>query len=307
MQSILNAAGADAARIAWLWWVLLGISTVVFVAVMAFLLVGVFSRRDYTPESDARKAKVIAGAVALTVVTLFVILVASISVGRATAVGPDDAFTIDVVGHQWWWEVTYMDPVASNIVVSANEVHVPVGERIRFRVRSQDVIHSFWIPNLGGKIDMLPDRVNTLWIEATEPGVFRGQCAEFCGMQHGKMAFMVVAHEPADFAEWLARERQNAAEPPDEMARRGAEIFANGTCATCHRIRGTPARAALGPDLTHIASRRTLGAGAVPNTRGRMAAWILDPQQIKPGSLMPATNLAPEDLHALVHYLEQLR
>jgi cytochrome c oxidase subunit II len=307
MQSILAPAGTDAARIEWLWWLLFGISVVVFVAVMGFLLFGIFARRDWTPASDVLKAKVVAGAALLTVVTLVVILVASIAVGRRTASGPDDAFTIEVVGHQWWWEVIYHDPRTDRTVVSANEIHVPVGERIRFVVRSRDVIHSFWIPNLAGKIDMFPDRENTLWVEATQAGVYRGQCAEFCGMQHGKMAFAVVAHEPPEFAAWLERERQNGVPPADDVARRGQQAFVHGTCATCHRIRGTPAMAAFGPDLTHIGSRRTLAAGAVPNTRARLAAWIIDPQQMKPGAHMPATNLDPETLHALVYYLEQLK
>jgi cytochrome c oxidase subunit II len=307
MQSLLTPAGVDAAQIVWLWWLLFGISVVVFIAVMGFLAAALLTRRDYSPEADATKTKVIAGAAVLTVITLFVILIASVSVGRATAEGPADAFTIEVTGHQWWWEVRYMDPRANMIVTSANEVHLPVGERVRFVLRSQDVIHSFWIPNLAGKIDMFPDRLNTLWVEATEPGVYRGQCAEFCGMQHGKMAFVAVAHEPEEFRAWLERERQNGATPQDDMARRGQEVFVHGTCGTCHRIRGTPALATFGPDLTHIGSRRTLGAGAVPNTRARLAAWILDPQQIKPGSHMPPTNLDPESLHALVYYLERLR
>jgi cytochrome c oxidase subunit II len=154
---------------------------------------------------------------------------------------------------------------------------------------------------------MFPDRQNTLWLEPTEPGAYRGQCAEFCGMQHGLMAFMVVVHEPAAFAQWLERERAPAAEPADELAERGRAAFENGTCATCHRVRGTRALATLGPDLTHLASRRTLAAGTMPNTRARLMAWIVDPQQVKPGSYMPPTNLDAETLHAITHYLESLR
>lgn len=308
MQSILTPAGADAAAIERLWWLLLSISMVVFVLVMAFLLFGIFARGEQTEESDRTKSRVVAGAAVLTALTLIGILVATVSVSRSTtAPGADDALTIDVIGHQWWWEVRYRGDRPDQLVVSANEVHLPVGERVRFVVRSSDVIHSLWLPNLGGKIDLMPDRENTLWLEATEPGVFRGQCAEFCGMQHGKMAFMVVVHERAEFEAWLDRERMSAEPPADALARAGHDAFVAGTCATCHRIRGTAARGGFGPDLTHVGSRRTIAAGAAPNTRARLTAWLIDPQQLKPGALMPATHMAPETLHAIVHYLEQLQ
>src|SRR5690606_36504523 len=218
--------------------------------------------------------------------------------------GADDALTIDVIGHQWWWEVRYRGERADQLVITANEVHVPVGERVRFVVRSSDVIHSLWMPNFGGKIDLMPDRENTLWIEATEPGVFRGRCAEFCGMRHGKMAFMMIAHGPEEFAAWLERGRTAAPPPADELARRGHDAFMTGTCATCHRIRGTSAFGGFGPNLTHIGSRRTIAAGSAPNTRATLTAWLVDPQQLKPGAHMPATDLQAETLHALVHYLE---
>ena len=308
MQSILTPAGADAAAIEGLWWLLLAISAVVFVLVMAFLLFGIFARGEQTEESDRAKVRVVAGAAVLTAVTLIGILVATVSVSRSTtAPGADDALTIDVIGHQWWWEVRYRGDRADQLVVSANEVHLPVGERVRFVVRSSDVIHSLWLPNLGGKIDLMPDRENTLWLEATETGVFRGQCAEFCGMQHGKMAFMVVVHERDEFDAWLDRERMSAAPPADALARVGHDAFVGGTCASCHRIRGTAAMGGFGPDLTHVGSRRTIAAGTAPNTRARLTAWIIDPQQLKPGALMPATHMEPEALHAIVHYLEQLR
>ena len=308
MQSILTPAGTDAAAIDALWWLLLGISIVVFVLVMAFLLFGIFARREQTETSDRTKVRVVTGAAIATAITLIGILVATVAVSRATtAPGADDALTIDVIGHQWWWEVRYRGDRADQLVVSANEVHLPAGERVRFIVRSSDVIHSLWLPNLGGKIDLMPDRENTLWLEPTEPGVYRGQCAEFCGMQHGKMAFAVVVHEPAEFQAWLDRERMSAPPPADALAQQGHDEFVNGTCATCHRIRGTAAMGGFGPDLTHIGSRLTIAAGSAPNTRARLTAWIVDPQQLKPGALMPATHMRPESLHAIVHYLEQLR
>jgi cytochrome c oxidase subunit II len=307
MQSLLTAAGSDAARIVGLWWYFAAVSVVVFVAVIGFTVYALTVRSDITADGESTKLKVVAGATGITVLVLITILFASVSVGRATVTGPDDALTIEVIGHQWWWEVRYLDPSPHRTVTTANEVHLPVGERVRFILRSQDVVHSFWIPNLGGKIDMFPDRDNVLWLEATETGVFRGQCAEFCGMQHARMAFMAVVHERDAFVDWLERERSPAVAPPDELARRGRDAFEGGTCATCHRIRGTDALATFGPDLTHIGSRLTIAAGTMPNDRGRMAAWLVDPQKFKPGSLMPPTNLDAETLHAIVHYLEQLR
>jgi cytochrome c oxidase subunit II len=307
MQSMLAPAGTDAGLIASLWWFFFAVSTVVFLVVLGFTAYALSTRSVPTAAAEGTKLKYVAGGTAATVVILITILVASVAAGRSTVTGPADALTIEVIGHQWWWEVRYLDPSPHRMVTTANEVHLPAGERVRFVLRSADVVHSFWIPSLAGKIDMFPDRENRLWVEATETGVFRGQCAEFCGMQHAKMALVAVVHEPAEFRAWLERERAPAAEPADELALRGREVFMGGTCATCHRIRGTDAHATFGPELTHIGRRRTLAAGTMPNDRGRMAAWLVDPQQIKPGSLMPPTNLDPESLHALVHYLEQLR
>jgi cytochrome c oxidase subunit II len=307
MQSMLTAAGSDAARIALLWWVFLAICSVIFVLVLGFTVYGLVVRREVTDDGERTKIRVITGSVVISVVILTGILFASVATGRATTTGPEDALTIEVIGHQWWWEVRYIGSSPHLSVTSANELHLPVGERVRLVLRSRDVIHSFWIPALGGKIDMFPDRHNTLWLQPTRTGVFRGQCAEFCGMQHGKMALVAVVHERDQFEEWLARERTPAPEPPDELAVRGREAFLGGTCATCHRIRGTDAHATLGPDLTRIGARRTLAAGTMPNTRARLTAWLVDPQQFKPGSLMPPTNLDAETLHAIVHYLEGLR
>lgn len=307
MQSVLAPAGADAARIAVLWWSLFAICTIVFIIVIAVAAYAVIVRGDSSEVSDATKVKYVAGSTLITVVVLIGIMIASVAVGRATVTGVDAPLTIEVIGHQWWWEVRYHDPQVDRTVTTANEVHLPAGQRVRFILRSRDVIHSFWIPSLGGKIDMFPDRDNLLWLEPTVPGVFRGQCAEFCGMQHGRMAFMVVVHEHAEFEAWLEREREPAAAPRDELSQRGHDVFMGTTCASCHRIRGTPAMATFGPDLTHIGRRRTLAAGTVPNDRARMAAWLVDPQRTKPGSLMPPTHLDAESLQALVHYLDQLR
>jgi cytochrome c oxidase subunit 2 len=169
------------------------------------------------------------------------------------------------------------------------------------------VIHSFWVPGLQGKMDMIPGRTNVTWLQADRTGVWRGQCAEYCGLQHAKMAFLVVAERPDSFAGWLARQRDTAPTPIDELTRRGQEVFLSSSCVMCHAISGTPAGSRIGPDLTHLASRRTIAAGTLPNTRGNLAGWILDPQRIKPGTRMPPNQLDPADLQALLAYLESLK
>ena len=176
-----------------------------------------------------------------------------------------------------------------------------------FELRSSDVIHSFWPPNLSPKRDLIPGNVNSLWFQADSAGVYRGQCAEFCGHQHAKMAFLMVAQPPAEFAAWLARQRDTALTPTDSLAKRGQEVFLASQCAMCHAISGTPAGSRIGPDLTHLASRRTIAAGTLPNTRGNLAGWIVNPQVIKPGVKMPPNQFESADLLALVTYLETLR
>jgi cytochrome c oxidase subunit II len=174
------------------------------------------------------------------------------------------------------------------------------------RLKSRDVVHSFWVPNLAGKIDVVPGRRNVMWFQADVAGTYRGQCAEFCGLQHAKMAFVVVAEPPERYEAWAEAYRQPPATPADDLARRGEQVFLESQCALCHRVRGTGAWGQVAPDLSRIANRLTLAAGTLPNTRGNMAAWILDPQYIKPGSFMPPTSLEPEHLHALLAYLEGL-
>ena len=178
---------------------------------------------------------------------------------------------------------------------------------MQLTLTSMDVIHSFWVPQLHGKIDLIPGTATTLWLRADQPGEYRGMCAEYCGVQHAKMQFLVVAEPPDQFQAWLDLQRQPAAVPTDPLAQRGLQVFLSSSCVTCHAIRGTSATGALGPELTHLASRRTLGAGILPNTRGTLAGWIADPQSIKPGVHMPPSDLTGEQLQALVVYLETLR
>jgi cytochrome c oxidase subunit II len=210
--------------------------------------------------------------------------------------------TVEVIGHRWWWEVRYPD----RGIVTANEVRIPVGEPVLVRLTTQDVLHSFWVPELTGKTDMISGRTNTMTLEAERPGVYRGQCAEFCGLQHAQMIFFVIADPRSEFDRWMADHSGPPALPTDPMLRQGQEVFETQACAACHTIRGTTASGMVGPDLTDFGGRLTIGAGAVPNTRGNLGGWIVNSQTIKPGNLMPPIQLSPDDLQALIAYLESL-
>ena len=212
-----------------------------------------------------------------------------------------------VTGHQWWWQVDYQDPIHSRRLTTANEIHVPVGRRVRLEVRSADVIHSFWAPNLHGKIDLIPGYGGATSFRADRAGVYRGRCAEYCGLQHAKMDFVIVAEPPERFAAWYEAQLRSAPAPADTLQQKGQQVFLSKGCALCHTIRGTPAGSRVGPDLTHLASRRTIAAGTLPNTRGHLAGWVSDPQKIKPGVKMPPNQLASDELHALLDYLQSLK
>jgi cytochrome c oxidase subunit II len=227
---------------------------------------------------------------------------------RALAALPlKDGVVIQVTAHQWWWEIVYDDNEPSRVFRTANEIHVPVGRPVVLKLKSDDVIHSFWVPNLHGKKDLVPGHEWTLTFRADEPGVYRGQCAEFCGHQHAKMAFFVVAQEPAEYEKWAEAQRQPAKEPSNDAQKRGQEVFLSSPCIMCHTIEGTLAQARMAPDLTHLASRSTIAAGALPNTRGNLGGWVLDPHSSKPGVAMPPTALSAADLQALLAYLESLQ
>ena len=213
--------------------------------------------------------------------------------------------TLQVTGAQWWWSVRYMSQETARIFATANELHIPVGAPVRIELTSHDVIHSFWIPQLGGKMDVIPGQTNVMWLQADHPGVYRGQCGEFCGEQHAHMSMYVVADSPQDFLSWTRAQLKEAPQPRTEQARQGEEAFL-AHCAACHAVRGTPAGGILGPDLTHLMSRRTIAAGLLPNTRGNLAAWVADSQALKPGSRMPKLALSGPDLSAIVTYLETL-
>ena len=288
------------------------ISVVVYVVVIASMLYAVQRARSAataTTEGEPALRRAVTVATVTTVVILFGYLFYDFGVGRAVAapVGARDALDINVVAHQWWWEVQYQDTAPQRVLTTANEIHVPIHRPVLLSLSSTDVIHSFWVPNLNGKRDLIPGHRNAAWFEADTAGVYRGQCAEFCGLQHAKMAITIVAETPDQYAQWYNAQLQPAAQPTDSLRLAGQKIFLSGPCAMCHAIGGTPAGATFGPDLTHVGSRMTLAAGALPNTTGNLAGWIADPQKIKPGVNMPESNLPSRDLAALTAYLTGLR
>jgi cytochrome c oxidase subunit 2 len=219
---------------------------------------------------------------------------------------PRSGLVIEVSARQFWWELRYRQGDTGQAVTTANELHVPVGRTVEIRLHSTDVIHSFWVPALQGKLDAVPGKTNVTWIRAERAGSFPGQCAEYCGMQHALMRLLVVAQPGAEFGRWL-QDQARPAPPADERTRRGADVFLVH-CARCHAVRGTPAFFGLGgPDLTHVASRRTLAAGTFPNVQGTLAGWIADPQTLKPGNRMPRIPLPPDEFHAVLEYVGSLR
>jgi cytochrome c oxidase subunit 2 len=309
-QSALHPAGPQAASISHLWWLMFWTSTVVYVLVIGALFLALRrSRSGRAPATSERTlVKSVAAATGATVVILFGLLFASVATGRAVAsLGSAEGLVIDVTGYQWWWDVTYENPTPSLRVKTANELHIPVGRQIRIQLKSNDVIHSFWVPNLHGKMDLIPGRQNVIWLQADRPGVYRGQCAEYCGLQHANMAFTVVAESSDDFERWLAAQRQPAPVPTTPEQERGRQIVERGPCAMCHTVTGTAAGGRTAPDLTHVATRSTIAAGTAPNTRGYLAGWISDPQHLKPGARMPPTGLSADELQAVLAYLETLR
>ena len=312
-HAALNPAGPRAQAIAHLLMIFCTVSTAVYLTVIGFLLWSLFRRRASADDAHAlarqerRSRRVIGSAVGLTVVTLLTLATADFAVQRSLQAHPADALRIVLTGHQYWWEVEYDDPDPSRRLHTANEVHIPVHRAVEFVLTSSDVIHSFWLPSLMGKKDLIPGYTNTEVVIADHPGVFTGQCAEFCGLQHAQMRLALTAEAPAAYERWRQQQLAEAAAPTDDRARRGQQVFMNSTCILCHAIQGTSAGATVGPDLTHLASRQMIGAGAMPNTPANLASWILNPHTFKPGVTMPATALSGDELSALTAYLGGLR
>jgi cytochrome c oxidase subunit 2 len=317
VHSAINPVGPQAANIAKIWWLMFYVCTAVFVIVLAVLGISLIKARpvDEVPELDLpedtkkRRTNAVIASVVATVVILFIFLIYSFVIGRGltSELARKNGVVIELTGHQWWWEVRYDNVDASSIFTSANEIHIPVGVPVTLSLKAGDVIHSFWVPNLHGKKDLIPGKVSTIWIQADKPGVFRGQCAEYCGLQHAHMALWVIAEPREQFNSWLQSQAQEAAVPSTDSTKRGQQIFLSSACVMCHTVSGTPAGSNIGPNLTHIASRQTIAAGTLENTRDHLALWVNNSQRIKPGNHMPTMSFSDDDLQPLVDYLQTLK
>lgn len=301
----LDAQGPQARRIADLSLLLYGSAAVIFIVVLALAAVALFGPPQLRARL-ARRSMVIGGGIVFPIIALSALMI-HVFAGTLAHDASSPALRIDVIGEQFWWRIRYGDGQAVAFE-TANELHIPVGREVELRLHAADVIHSFWVPGLHGKLDMIPGRINMLRIQADRAGVFRGQCAEYCGTQHARMALAVHAQTAEAFADWFAQQSRPQPAPADVQLRRGRDLFLTQACAACHTVRGTAAKGRIGPDLTHVAARRTLGAGTVTNTPGALAGWIADSQALKPGNRMPSfANLSGEELHALTAYVAALR
>jgi cytochrome c oxidase subunit 2 len=283
-----------------------GISAAVVIFVSALILLGAFRRGDRAGgrrEPRWASGLIVGGGIVAPLLVLALLWAFTLrDVADIGSPPGEPGVVVEVDGRRWWWDVRYPDLG----VVTANEIHIPVGEVVQVVLTSGDIIHSFWVPELAPKTDLIPGRTNEMWLRADRAGTYRGQCAEYCGLQHAYMAFLVIA-EPRDaFDRWVAGQQGEAITPADPQAAEGQEVLLDSACVGCHTIRGTEAQGTLGPDLTHLASRRTLGAGTIPNTEEYLGAWVPNAQAFKPGALMPPVPLTTEEVEAVVAYLETL-
>jgi cytochrome c oxidase subunit II len=311
----LDAAGPRAHSILPLTWFTLWVSIAVCVVIGALLWRAIARNRvregvaieTVAVERGSNGLRWISVGLLISAVPLAISLVWTMVV-LAAVVGPPNSpsLVLDITARQWWWDVHYNGAQPSDGFDSANEIHIPVGQPVLLRLHTADVIHSFWVPKLTGKTDVIPGQTNQSWMQADVPGRFLGQCSEFCGYQHAHMQFEVVAQSPQDFAAWQESQRQPALSPQDPAAQRGLQML-ELHCAECHQVRGTRAAAVSAPDLTHLMSRRTLAAGTLANTPGNVVGMIQDPEDLKPGSQMPNQNLPSEQLSDVLAYLETLQ
>ena len=310
-QSILSTRSPQAHNIMLLWWWMLAAAAIVFFGAVAMLVIG-WIRKDvpglpwFGEREEVSEGMVLLFGIGIPIVALTALFaVANVYLIKQTS-PPNPrstAMTIDVIGHQWWWEVRYPGTNA----VTANEIHIPANTRVNVVATTADVIHSFWVPALNRKIDMIPGRQNRVLLYASRPGRYRGQCSQFCGLQHANMAMWVFAQTPSAFRTWLANMASPARAPAAAQAGASKHLFMSSQCASCHRIAGTQAQGTVGPDLTHVATRTTLASVTIPNTPAQLAAWISNPQAIKPGTRMPDLGLSRGQVSQLVAYLESLR
>ena len=310
-MSVFSDVTDTAARVTRLTWFMIVLAAVVYVAVMAVMLVALRRNRRADPSrvdlSDPGNRWVVIGGLIMPAIVLSGVLVVSLgAMGRER--NPRPALTINVAGHQWWWEARYEFANLPDRFLTANEIHVPVNVPVELVLTTKDVIHSFWVPQLQGKIDLIPGDTNQLRLVVKRPGRYSGACAEFCGMEHAKMGIVVVAEDSATFSQWAGRQVAEAQAPTDSVAREGKQLFESGPCSLCHTVRGTAAGGSVGPDLTHVGSRSTIAAGSLPNTLGNLEGWIANAQSIKPGVRMPTlTTYSGRQLRAVATYVGGLK
>jgi cytochrome c oxidase subunit 2 len=308
-QNTVSPASPQEGAIATLWWVMLVGASIGFGIILTLLTLGWVRRnRSNLPFGIGERGgtRIVLGLGVATPVALLSALFVWSDVYVINKTQParasTTAMTVKVIGRQWFWEFRY-----ANGAVMANELHLPVHTRVNVEGRTADVIHSFWVPELNRKIDLIPGRTNRVTLDADRTGVFRGQCAEFCGLQHANMTVLVFVQSETQFRAWLANQAKQARSPASADARRGEEVFSSENCSGCHRIRGTDAHGQIGPDLTHVGSRTTLAAATISNTPESLSAWIRDPQHFKPGNKMPKLDLTDDEIRALTAYLEGLK
>ena len=315
-QNAMGGDGAEGANFVSLFKIFLIVCSIMYVIIVTAMLAAVWRRRRNALTVDDRRhhetshvvTPVLFGWTALIVVGLTVLTVASFLTDRSNAANAyKPALHLTVTANQWWWDVRYEQPDVSKTVRTANELHLPVDTPVHVTLKSNDVIHSFWIPNLAGKQDLIPGRMTDAQLLPRKTGLYRGQCAEFCGIQHAQMALDVTVESKADFERWYSRQLATAKPPTTPLQLAGLRYFTDRECSACHNISGTPASGQVAPDLTHLASRRSIAAGALPMNRGNLYGWVADPQSLKPGNHMPTVGLEPKELHALVAYLETLK
>jgi cytochrome c oxidase subunit 2 len=313
-QSALDVHGTSAIHLKQLIILIVAACSLVWMLVMVALIAALWRARpertrptDLDPDVEHRMSRSVIAATIATTIVIAGFTAASFFTTRALSAAGRDDLLIKVGGSQWCWNVEYIDPQPNRTFRTANEIHIPAGRSVRFQLEGDDVIHSFWVPSLAGKQDLIPGRPNEITIRAEHTGIYRGQCAEFCGLQHAHMAFLVIADEPEAFEKWADAQRQPAAAISDEEVAAGRAAFMAKPCAACHTIRGTAASGATGPDLTHVGGRKTIAAGLFETTRGSLAAWIADPQTLKPGNNMPMVPLTSDELRSISAYMASLK
>lgn len=314
-HSALEPAGTAAAQSLRLFYTYFDVSALVFTLVIAALGFALGKKRSAPEEGAAPtnaelrgKTRAVTWATLATVVVLLGLLVASVSTGHAMAtLNKEHPLVVRVIAHKWWWEFRYAVAGPATQFSTAYELHIPVGRPVELELVATDVIHSFWVPNLSGKRDAIPGKHNVLFLRADRAGAYEGQCAEFCGTEHAHMRFLVIAESPEQFSAWRDHQLGSPAPPNDPLRQRGLEVFMKSRCSACHAIGGTDAFGTVGPDLTHLASRKRLAMGTLENDQEHLSSWITDPQSSKPGVQMPSTPLGPDDRRALLAYLEGLR